>query len=501
MNLRKVTVLAIMFLGFSAFAQKTFLITNDDPFRRPNSVSTYAIQSDGSLSRVGQFPTGGKGGGGSGDPSGQGIGFIATTRIVVTPDNKFVFAANAPDNTVSAFSVDAGTGELTLVAGSPFATHRNACQGMGLAVSPDAHFLFALNTCSHDITSFKIGSDGSLAIADPAISTGGQGIDIRVTGDGKFVAVSLVGFNSGVAMFAIGTDGTLSTVAGSPFVGSPGFAQALDTNCAGDRLFTLNDGDPSSVDVFKIAADGSLATQSSVVIPLPTGANGEVSMYLSPNEKVLFVGDVSSFVSSFSVASDSSLTPVSSFVPSIGTFFLGHVVADPSGKFLYGSGLFNNMAGYAVDGSGALSLLPASPFSTPGFNAIGSFAAYPARSCSLSVNIKLRPQDKGDGNAIVTIGSRSGEKLEVAILSSPGFDAATQVDRTSLTFGHTGLESSLVSCNSNPEAAHTDGLAGLVCSFDIRQAGLLPSDVQAVLRGKTVTGTPLVGTAPVRVVP
>src|SRR5215472_9108184 len=137
MNLRKTTLTIIISLGLSAFAQNTFLITNDDPFRRPNSVSTYAIQGDGSLLRVGQFPTGGTGGGNSGDPSGGGIGFITTTRIAVTPDNKFVFATNAPDNTVSGFSVDANTGVLTLVPGSPFATGGNACQGMGLAASPD----------------------------------------------------------------------------------------------------------------------------------------------------------------------------------------------------------------------------------------------------------------------------------------------------------------------------------------------------------------------------
>ena len=99
-------------------------------------------------------------------------------------------------------------------------------------------------------------------------------------------------------------------------------------------------------------------------------------------------------------------------------------MTDPAGKFLYGSGLFNNMAAYSIDNNGALALLPASPFSTPGFNAIGSFAAYPSKSCStsLTVEIKLRPQDQGHGNSIVTIGAKSGEPLDVAILSSASLD-------------------------------------------------------------------------------
>jgi Lactonase, 7-bladed beta-propeller len=494
-----------MLLGLNAFAQKTFLITNDDPFRRPNSVSTYAIQGDGSLLRVGQFPTGGMGGGNSGDPSGQGIGFITTTRIVVSPNNKFVFATNAPDNTVSGFSVDSSTGLLTLVSGSPFATGGNACQGMGLAVSPNGNFLFAMNTCSQDITSFRIGNDGSLNVAGPRTGTGGEGEDLRVTGDGKFLAVSLSGFRLGAAMFSIGADGTLAPVPGSPFAGSPGFAGSLEVNCGGDQLFVLNDGSPSSVDVFHIAADGSLTLtpQSPFLITLPPAANGEVSMYLSPDQKLLFVGDVSSFASSFHVTSDGSLTPESSFVPSTGTFFLGHLVTDPTGKFLYGSGLFNNMAGYAVDSNGALALLAASPFPTPGFNAIGSFAAYPSRSCSrsLTVNIKLRLQNVGNGNPVATIGATSGEKLNVAILSSASFDAPSQGNTASLTFGHTGSEPSLVSCLAKPHDVDGDGLPDLVCSFEVRLGGFVPGDSQAVLHGTTLDGTSITGTAPVRVVP
>ena len=500
---RKAVLLLFCFFSLSAFAQKTFLITNNDPFRRPNSVSTYAIQGDGSLLLVGQFPTGGTGGGNSGDPSGQGIGFITTTRIVVTSDGKFVFATNAPDNTVSGFSIDASTGLLTLIPGSPFATGGNACQGMGLASSPDSHFLFAMNTCSQDVTSFRIGNDGSLTVVGARVGTSGEGEDVKVTGDGKFVAVSVSGFQRGAATFRIGADGSLTPAPGSPFPGSPGFPGALETNCEGDQLFVLNDGAPSSVDVFKVAANGSLSLtpQSSFTIPLPPAAGGEVSMYLSPDGKFLFVGDVSSFASSFHVADDGALTLESSFVPSTGTVFMGHVVTDPSGKFLYGSGLFNNLAAYSIDNNGALTLLAASPFPTPGFNPIGSFAAYPGKSCSFTVQIKLRPQDKGNGNPVATFGAKSGEKLDVAILSTATFDAFTQVDKASLTFGHTGSEPSLDSCSNDARDVNGDGFNDLICSFTVREGGFVAGDTQAILRGKTITGTPFVGTAQVHVVP
>ncbi|HEY7404724.1 MAG TPA: beta-propeller fold lactonase family protein [Candidatus Angelobacter sp.] len=479
------------------------MITNNDTFRRPNSVSTYAIQPDGSLLQVGQFPTGGTGGGNSGDASGQGIGFIPTTRIVVSPDNRYVFATNAPDNTISGFSIDSASGILTPVPGSPFPTGGNACQGMGLAVSPNAPFLFAMNTCSQDISSFRIGSDGALTLIGTGTSTGAEGEEVKVTGDGRFLAVSLSGFQLGVAIFKIGQAGELTPAPGSPFAGSPGFAGALEANCGGDQLFVLNDGSPSSIDVFRLATDGSvtLTPQSPFLIPIPPAAGGEVSMYLSPDQKSMFVGDVFSFTSSFHVASDGSLTPESSFVPATGTIFMGHVVTDPSGKFLYGSGLLNNVAAYSIDSNAALTLVSGSPFSTPGFQAIGSFAAYPGRSCSVTVDIKLRPQDKGQGNATVTVGANSGEKLKVAILSSATFDAVAQVDRTSLTIGHAGTEASLVSCDSEARDVNDDNLPDLVCSFEIRRAEFVPGDTQATLRGKTTDGKPVVGTAAINVVP
>lgn len=44
-------------------------------------------------------------------------------------------------------------------------------------------------------------------------------------------------------------------------------------------------------------------------------------------------------------------------------------------------------------------------------------------------------------------------------------------------------------------------LADLICTFKVREAGFETGDTQAILRGKTLTGTPIEGTAPVRVVP
>ncbi len=87
--------------------------------------------------------------------------------------------------------------------------------------------------------------------------------------------------------------------------------------------------------------------------------------------------------------------------------------------------------------------------------------------------------------------SHSG-MVRVAVLSSPGFDALAQVDASSLTFGKTGNEQSLISCKS-PRDVNADGLLDLVCRFDGQRAGFSPGDAEGVLRGRLVNGTPIEG--------
>jgi len=90
--------------------------------------------------------------------------------------------------------------------------------------------------------------------------------------------------------------------------------------------------------------------------------------------------------------------------------------------------------------------------------------------------------------------------IPVAILSSASFNAPASVDRTSLTFGRTGDETSLAFC-SGAEDVNADGLPDLVCHFNTKHADFLVGDTAGVLKGRTVDGVPFVGTDSVRIVP
>jgi hypothetical protein len=84
---------------------------------------------------------------------------------------------------------------------------------------------------------------------------------------------------------------------------------------------------------------------------------------------------------------------------------------------------------------------------------------------------------------------------KVAILSSPVFDAPSEIDWNSLTFGHTGVEDSLhrrgpaqvPSCHARDE--NNDGYDDLTCHFDTLQTGLIPGDPKGILMGMKLNGT------------
>lgn len=89
-------------------------------------------------------------------------------------------------------------------------------------------------------------------------------------------------------------------------------------------------------------------------------------------------------------------------------------------------------------------------------------------------------------------GDDNGPRLvHVAILSNSSFDAPNEVDRKSLTFGHSGNEKSLHKQGKDcwKKDVNKDGLLDLVCNFVIRKTGFQPSDTVGILKGKLLDGT------------
>jgi hypothetical protein len=84
------------------------------------------------------------------------------------------------------------------------------------------------------------------------------------------------------------------------------------------------------------------------------------------------------------------------------------------------------------------------------------------------------------------------EVIPVTILGSPTLDVGT-IDPDSLTFGLTGLEPTLVNCDSKPRDVNRDGRRDLVCRFDGGRTGFVKGPNRALLRGRTTTGAEIEG--------
>jgi hypothetical protein len=97
-----------------------------------------------------------------------------------------------------------------------------------------------------------------------------------------------------------------------------------------------------------------------------------------------------------------------------------------------------------------------------------------------------------------SINPQSLGKITVAIISTTEFQAPTQVDQHSLTFGRTGNESSLSACHS--EDVNGDGILDLVCQFYTSMTAFQHGDTKGILKGKTLAGTPAFGTDSVVIV-
>jgi len=113
------------------------------------------------------------------------------------------------------------------------------------------------------------------------------------------------------------------------------------------------------------------------------------------------------------------------------------------------------------------------------------------------VNISIKP-----GSAPpIPINPRSHGLTTIAIISTRQFDAVTDIDTHSLTFGATGEELSFASCDKEGEDVNGDRLPDLICHFNTRSTQFLPSDSVGILVGQTIQGSPFVGLEAVVVKP
>lgn len=220
------TVCICLFLGGGASAENhdhkapasgaVYVLTN---LIEGNTIVVYHRSADGTLTRVGEAPTGGRGSGPGELPPGFGDGpgpnpLDSQDGLVLTDDGAFLLAVNSRSNDVSVFAVH--NDELRLVdrvsSNGNFpvsiAHHKNLIYVLNEGESPDEFFGGVPN-----MSGFWLDNDGKLhPIARSTIVTGTPDSgpsEAAITPDGKYLVITEM-FTNFIKVFAVQESGLLA---------------------------------------------------------------------------------------------------------------------------------------------------------------------------------------------------------------------------------------------------------------------------------------------------
>jgi 6-phosphogluconolactonase (cycloisomerase 2 family) len=241
-------------------------------------------------------------------PVGLGINSAGTFLFVLNQG-----AAAAPPTTpsvpatISIFSIDTTRGLLTPIAGSPFSfASLVAPNPQFITVSPTANFLYVSDGLSGTVSAFAIGGNGTLAeVAGSPFTTGANMAGLLIDPKGQFLYAADSG-NNKIAGFSIAASGVLTPLPGSPFPADFG-PVALAEDSTGTFVFSANQAG-ASMNVFKVASGsltpvGSPVSLVSVGTPLPSFVAVDVT-----NTFVYVANTGTTNISGFTIHPDGSLT-------------------------------------------------------------------------------------------------------------------------------------------------------------------------------------------------
>jgi len=225
----------------------------------------------------------------------------ATSYIYVETD----IGTPLRSNSIAAYSND-GAGNLTPLAGSPYLTGGSGIKAstgpefdadQEVIINPAGTVLYATNGHSNDISAFAIASDGTLStIPGSPFASGGQDpVSLAISGNLLIVANKAQdprqsGGVPNYASFSIKEDGSLGKQAGS-IVNLGDMSSPAQVLLAGvPKLFFGLEFATSTIRTFNFTNKGVMAELSSVPPPVANGLFlGEI---LHPTRRILYAGIV-----------------------------------------------------------------------------------------------------------------------------------------------------------------------------------------------------------------
>ena len=322
-------------------AHAVFVMTNNAD---ANQVVAFQRDPDGTLHDPHSFGTDGRGSGGTVDP------LASQGSLTLSTDGAWLFAVNAGSGSVSVFRVNGAKLELT---------DRVPTEGSEPnSVAQFGSLVYVLNTAgSSSVVGFNFNNGKLVRIPDSLRLLSGNAVasgSVAFSPDGQLLIVTEKATNN-LDVFKVQSDGSLS--------------QATITKSVGPGAFSAG------------------FTRNDVAVVSETGPGG-------PNP---------SAISSYSVQSDGTLTPISSSIPTLGSANCWNVVT-PDGRFVYvsnaGSG---SISGFAIGSGGTLTPLPGTVL-----------ALNPAGSSNIDLTVSA------DGKFLYTLNAGTGAVGVFAIQPTNG---------------------------------------------------------------------------------
>jgi 6-phosphogluconolactonase (cycloisomerase 2 family) len=287
-------------------------------------------------------------GGGKADGGSAGAGAV------------YVLTNAAAGNAVAVF--DRATNGTLAAAGTVPTGGLGTDKGLGsqgaLALSPDGHWLFAVNAGSNDISVLYAEGTG-LKLVGRQPSGGTTPISLTLDHDLLYV---LNAGSASITGFRVGLTGTLYPVAGStrPLSGPATVGPAQVSFTPDGHTLVVTEKASNQIDTYKVGADGVASAPAS----FPSAGTTPFGFGFTPAGH-LIVSDAfggmagKGAVSSYAVSANSDVATVTGVAPN-GQTAPCWVAVSPDGRFAYttnaGSG---SVTGYSVDTSGRLGLLTA----------------------------------------------------------------------------------------------------------------------------------------------
>ena len=235
-----------------------------------NDISAYSVQSDGTLTAGATTPTGGMTPLSMAMDSGGHFLFVANQGLQIDPAS----------GTISVFAVQDAT--LTAVPGSPFRVAEiGASSGTGpagVAVTPDAKFVYVSNQFDSTVTTFSVDASGVLT-RGLVVPVGTSPSALAITSNGAFLYVANASTLSGFAICnqvvtscsdPTAPDGTLTAIPGSPF--SAGLGPVSIVPAPSGKFMFVVDRLSNQISEYKIATGTGVLTANTQAT-ISTAAN------------------------------------------------------------------------------------------------------------------------------------------------------------------------------------------------------------------------------------